>query len=696
MILMPYSQFDIDFQPIFTPQKDDHMHNNHLLQLDNTPAFDALNAEDIKPAMEDAMNVARHKIQQMKEEHAITWQNTVEVLTDIGEKVGRIWGVVSHIAAVNDTPQWRDEYNNLIPEVSRFFTEIAQDMAIFTRLEHIKSSKEFSSLTSAQQKKLNNDLRDFILSGAKLPEDKKQRLAELNSESAALSAAFAQNVLDATLAKSWHFTDKTELQGLPESALAMFAAAAKEAGKEGYLIGLHAPHYLAVAQYADKRELRESLYRAYVARASELDDASRDNTANIDRILTIAAEEAQLLAYENYAALSLVPKMAETPQQVIDFLEDIAKKAKPAAQRDFAELLAFAHEYDGTDNLQPWDVAYYSEKLRQAKYAFSEEEVRQYFPTQNVLNGLFKLIGELYNIVFIEEKRPVWHSDVRYFTLQKEGQAIGGVYLDLYARSGKRGGAWMNDYCGRRLFSGSLQNPIAYLTCNFAPPVDGEAYLTHDEIITLFHETGHGLHHLLTRIDELGVSGINGVEWDAVELPSQFMENFAWQWDVLHDMSCHKETQEPLPESLFNKMRSAKNFQTGMFLVRQLEFGLFDMLIYQQKQQPCDWQTILQDVRKAVSVVPQIAENRFAHAFSHIFAGGYSAGYYSYIWAEVLSADVYAAFVEENNRAQTGARFWQEILSVGGSRSANESFKAFRGRAPNADALLIDRGLQFN
>lgn len=670
------------------------MQDNPLLFLNEIPKFDQLKAEHIEPAMRKRMDEARQQIETLKAEEKINWNNTVEILSDIGEAVGRIWGVVSHIASVVDTAPWREAYNALIPEVSVFFTEIAQDMALFKRLETIQNSSEYADLRPDQQKKLANDLRDFILSGAKLPENEKKRLAQLSSESASLSAAFAQNVLDSTNAQSWHITDPKELQGLPESALSMFAAAAKEAGKEGYLIGLHAPHYLAIAQYADQRELRESLYRAYVARASELDDASRDNTANIDRILTIAAEEAQLLGYANYATVSLVPKMAESPEQVIDFLTELADKAKPAALRDFAELADFARDEYGMTDLQPWDIAYYSEKLREAKYAFSEEEVRQYFPADKVLAGLFSLIERLYGIRFVAQKRPVWHSDVHYFALQKEGETIGGVYLDLYARSGKRGGAWMNDYCGRRrTTSGSLQLPIAYLVCNFAPPVAGEAYLTHDEILTLFHETGHGLHHLLTRIDELGVSGINGVEWDAVELPSQFMENFAWQWEVLHTMSCHQKTAERLPENLFAKMRAAKNFQTGMFLVRQLEFALFDMQIYQHTTQPCDWQNILQQVRQTVSVVPSIAENRFAHAFSHIFAGGYSAGYYSYIWAEVLSADVYAAFVEENNWQQTGARFWQEILSMGGARSAHDSFVAFRKRTPSVDALLADRGL---
>lgn len=668
--------------------------NNPLLQLNEIPQFDALKAEHIQPAMQTAMNEARLTIAEIKNQNDATWENTITPLTDLSERVGRIWGVVAHINSVADTPEWRDAYNALIPEVTQFFTEISQDQDLYQRYKSIRNSSAFAQRKDEEKRKLEHDLRDFVLSGAELPEDKQKRFADLQSLGAQLSASFSQNVLDATDAFSLLIEDKQELSGLPESMLQMLQQNAEAHHQTGYLIGLQMPHYLAIMQFADNRNLREKIYRAYIKRASDLDSEQRDNTPHINQILQTSAEEALLLDYPNAATLSLVTKMADTPKQVIDFLRDLVKKARPFAEKEMQELRQWAKEQGLSDALQPWDIAYYSEKLRESRYAFSEEEVKQYFPATDVLQGLFQLIEELYQVTFQETNRPVWHSDVRYFRLMRNNQEIGGIYLDLYARQGKKSGAWMNDYCGRRRCAdGRLQLPIAYLVCNFAPPVDGKAYLSHHEIVTLFHEMGHGLHHLLTQIEELGVSGINGVEWDAVELPSQLMENFAWEYDVLSSMSCHKTTQERLPEPLFAKMKSAKNFQTGMFVVRQMEFALFDLLIYSEKQQPCQWQEILNQVRQEVAVIPVIEENRFAHSFSHIFAGGYSAGYYSYIWAEILSADIYAAFEEENNRSQTGKRFWQEILSRGGSRSASENFKAFRGREPQSDALLKQLGL---
>ncbi|WP_373706929.1 M3 family metallopeptidase, partial [Neisseria dentiae] len=472
-------------------------------------------------------------------------------------------------------------------------------------------------------------------------------------------------------------------------------------GKTGYKIGLQMPHYIAVMQYADNRSLREQIYRAYVTRASELSDEGKfDNTANIGRRLEIALQEAQLLGFNNFAELSLFTKMADTPEQVLGFLHDLAARAKPFAEKDLAEVQAFARDNLGIADPQAWDLTYAGEKLREAKYAFSETEVKKYFPAGKVLAGLFAQVNRLYGVNFIEKTVPVWHPDVRYFELEKGGSIIGGVYMDLYAREGKRGGAWMNDYRGRRRFVsgsriGQTQTPVAYLVCNFTPPVGGkESRLSHDEIITLFHETGHGLHHLLTQVDELGVSGINGVEWDAVELPSQFMENFTWEYDVLAEMSSHEDNGAALPRELFDKMVAAKNFQRGMFLVRQMEFALFDMLIYSQsdKGRLKEWPQVLENVRKEVAVVQPPAYNRFALSFGHIFAGGYAAGYYSYAWAEVLSADAYAAFEESGDIKATGKRFWMEILAVGGSRSAMESFKAFRGREPQIDALLRHSG----
>ncbi|MCX8743807.1 M3 family metallopeptidase [Snodgrassella sp. B3882] len=690
------------------------MSENVLLNLDSEPRFDAITASDIEPAMTEAMNTASAAISALKTQSPANWNNTVEALTNITERVGRIWGVVAHLNSVADTPELRAAYNSMMPKVSEFFTAISQDIELYARFKNIKASAEYQQLNQAQKTKLEHDLRDFVLSGAELSAEQQAQFAALQTEGAQLSASFSQNVLDATDAFALYFANGAQLagqqdapsdestaadfahdsaiSGLTEEALAMFAAAAEAEGKKGYKVGLQMPHYLAVMQYAHNRELRRQLYHAYSTRASELGEAKWDNTANINRILQIAAHEAHLLGFNNYAELSLATKMADTPAQVLTFLHDLASRAKPFAEKDLAEVTAFAQQELGLNDIQPWDLTYASEKLRQAKYAFSQTEVKKYFPADRVLAGLFAQIDKLYGVHFIEKKVPVWHPDVRYFELEQNGATIGGVYMDLYARTGKRGGAWMNDYRGRRRFTsgnhaGQLQTPIAYLVCNFTPPVAGKtARLSHDEILTLFHETGHGLHHLLTQVDELGVSGINGVEWDAVEMPSQFMENFVWEYDVLAGMSSHQDTGAPLPKELYEKMLAAKNFQSGMWMVRQMEFALFDMEIYSQPDS--NWQQILQNVRREVAVIEQPEFNRFAHSFSHIFAGGYSAGYYSYSWAEVLSADIYAAFEEEANAEATGQRFWREVLAVGGSRPAMESFKAFRGREPNIDALL--------
>ena len=673
------------------------MSDNVLLHLGEEPRFDQIKTEDIKPALQTAIAEAREQIAAIKAQTHTDWANTVEKLTDITERVGRIWSVVSHLNSVVDTPELRAVYNELMPEITIFFTEIGQDIELYNRFKIIKNSAEFDTLSPAQQTKLNHDLRDFVLSGAELPPEQQAELAQLQTEGAQLGAKFAQNIQDATDAFGIYFDDAAPLAGIPEDSIAMFAAAAQSEGKTGYKIGLQIPHYLAVIQYADNHELREQIYRAYVTRASELsDDGKFDNTANIDRTLENALKTAKLLGFKNYAELSLATKMADTPEQVLNFLHDLARRAKPFAEKDFAEIKAFARENLNIEDPQSWDLSYAAEKLRQAKYAFSEAEVKKYFPISKVLAGLFAQIKKLYGIELAEKTVPVWHKDVRYFELKQDGQTIGGVYMDLYAREGKRGGAWMDGYKGRRRFAdGTLQLPTAYLVCNFTPPVgDKEARLSHDEIITLFHETGHGLHHLLTQVDEVGVSGINGVEWDAVELPSQFMENFVWEYDVLAQMSSHEETGAVLPKELFDKMHAAKNFQRGMFLVRQMEFAIFDMEIYHQEDEGRlkEWPQILDKVRQEVAVTQPPAYNRFALSFSHIFAGGYAAGYYSYAWAEVLSADAYAAFEESDDVAETGRRFWKEVLAVGGSRSAAESFKAFRGREPSLDALLRHSG----
>ena len=676
------------------------MSHNILLNLANEPRFADIQTSDIRPALTTAMSEARAAIADIKAQSHTTWHNTVERLTDITERVGRIWGVIAHLNAVVDTPELRAEYNALMPEVTLFFTEIGQDIELYNRFKILKAAPEFAQLDEAQQTKLTNDLRDFVLSGAELPPEQQARFAELQTEGAQLAAQFSQNVLDATDAFALYFADNSRLSGLTEDEQAMFAAAAQAEGKNGYKIGLQMPHYLAVMKHADDRALRADIYRAYVTRASELGNPQWDNTANITRRLHIAQEEAALLGFANYAELSLYTKMADSPAQVLAFLRDLAQKAKPFGEQDLAEVQAFAREQLGLEQLEVYDLTYASEKLREAKYAFNETKVKQYFPANKVLSGLFAQIEKLYGVNFIEKTVPVWHADVRYFELEKGGALMGGVYLDLYAREGKRGGAWMNDYRGRRRFlageqAGQIQTPVAYLVCNFTPPVGGKvARLSHDEIVTLFHEMGHGLHHLLTRVDELGVSGINGVEWDAVELPSQFMENFCWEYDVLAGMSAHEHTGEPLPRALFDKMLAAKNFQVGLFLARQIEFGLFDMLIYSNNTANLDWAQVLNEVRAEVAVIQQPSYNRFANSFGHIFAGGYAAGYYSYAWAEVLSADAYAAFEESDDIRRTGAHFWNEILAKGGSRSAMASFKAFRGREPQVDALLRHLGLQ--
>ncbi|MBP6552632.1 MAG: M3 family metallopeptidase [Vitreoscilla sp.] len=695
------------------------MSDNVLLQLNDEPRFDAIEVAQIEPAMQQAMTEARTAIAAVKGQTDITWGNTVTRLTDITEQVGRIWGVVSHLNSVVDTPELRAVYNGLMPEVTQFFTEISLDIALYGRFKAIKAAPEFAHLSAAEQKKLDNDLRDFVLSGAELSPENQEIFAGLQTESAQLSAQFSQNVMDATDAFALYFADGYELAGLtqpvsspcsadaeegvlerdskltglPADALAMFAAGAEAEGKTGYKISLQIPHYLAVMQYSDNRALREQMYKAYVTRASELGDAKLDNTANIKRILEIAAQESQLLGFANYAELSLATKMAETPDQVTAFLRDLAAKARPFAEQDKAEVYAFAKETLALDDPQPRDFTYVSEKLREAKYSFSEQEVKKYFPVGKVIAGLFAQIKTLYGISLQQKTVATWHKDVRYYELMRDGKVFGGVYMDLFAREGKRGGAWMNDYRGRRVLKDGTQSPIAYLVCNFTPPVgDKESRLTHDEIVTLFHEMGHGLHHLLTQVDELGVSGINGVEWDAVELPSQFMENFVWEYDVLHGMSEHETTQEALPKALYDKMIAAKNFQSGLQTLRQIEFGLFDMLIYQQSAAD-NWAQVLQDVRREVAVLPSMEYNRFAHSFGHIFAGGYSAGYYSYKWAELLSADAYSAFEETMDVAAMGQKFWREVLAVGGSRDAMASFKAFRGREPKIDALLRHSGM---
>ncbi|WP_440028662.1 M3 family metallopeptidase [Chromobacterium amazonense] len=673
------------------------MSQNPLLDFSGLPRFEEIRPEHIGPAIDVLLEEARATVARLTAETGEpSWDNFVSPLTDATERLSRAWGVVGHLNAVVNTPELRDAYNANIARISEFWTEMGQNLSLFARFKALAASAEHASYGAARKKIIENDLRDFRLSGAELEAAAKEHFAAIQTRLAELSAKFEQNVLDATDDFSLIIQDKAELAGVPEDSLEMFAAAAEGDGKTGYKITLQFPFYFPVLQYADNRALREKLYQAYVQRASEFGPAERDNGPIIREKLKLAREEAQLLGFANFAELSLFTKMAESPEQVIAFLRDLAAKAKPFAAKDREELEAFAKAELGIAELQAWDLAYAAEKLRVARYAFSEQEVKQYFPEGKVIQGLFGVVGKLFGVEVRESRAPVWHADVRFYDIVKDGELLGSFYFDLYARDGKRSGAWMDDARGRRKIGGALQTPVAYLTCNFTRPVgDKPALFTHDEVITLFHEFGHGLHHMLTRVDELGVSGINGVEWDAVELPSQFLENFAWEWDVLQGMTAHVDSGEALPRALYDKMLAAKNFQSGMATVRQLEFALFDLMLYSSfDADNGDWLALLDEVRREVAVNFPPAYNRFPNSFGHIFAGGYAAGYYSYKWAEVLSADAYAAFEEVGGaNPETGKRFWNEILAVGGSRPALESFRAFRGRDPQIDALLRHSGM---
>ncbi|MCD5363873.1 M3 family metallopeptidase [Chromobacterium aquaticum] len=673
------------------------MSQNPLLDFSGLTRFAEIKPEHISPAIDELLSAARAAVKRLTaEQGAPSWESFVDPLTDATEHLGRAWGVVGHLNAVVNTPELREAYNANIPRISEFWTEMGQNLELYARFKALAASPEHADYSAARKKIVSNDLRDFRLSGAELPQAEKERFAAIQTRLAELSAKFEQNVLDATDAFSLYIEDKAELSGVPEDSLELFAAAAAGDDKSGYKITLQFPFYFPVLQYADNRALREKLYQANVQRASEFGPSDRDNSPIIREKLKLAREEAQLLGFANFAELSLFTKMAESPEQVIAFLRDLAARAKPFAVKDRQELEAFAADELGLAKLEAWDLAYAAEKLRVARYAFSEQEVKQYFPESKVLPGLFGVVSTLFGIEVRPSSAPVWHQDVRFFDIHKDGQLVGSFYFDLYARDGKRSGAWMDDARGRRSKSGQVQTPIAYLTCNFTRPVgDKPALFTHDEVITLFHEFGHGLHHMLTRVDELGVAGINGVEWDAVELPSQFLENFAWEWDVVQGMTSHVDSGATLPRELFDKMLAAKNFQSGMATVRQLEFALFDLQLYSGfDADKGNWLTLLDEVRREVAVNFPPAYNRFPNSFSHIFAGGYSAGYYSYKWAEVLSADAYAAFEEAGGaNPDTGKRFWDEILAVGGSRPALESFRAFRGRDPQIDALLRHSGM---
>jgi oligopeptidase A len=674
--------------------------NNPLLSFDELPRFDQIKPEHVAPAMDVLLADSEAALAAVTaSDFPARWREIARVLDVSIEKLGRSWGVVSHLNHVADTPELRAAYNAALPKVTEFFTRLGADERLYAKYKAIDPT----TLNPEQKQAHQNAMRNFVLGGAELVGAARERFAAIQERQAELSQKFSENALDATDAFAYYAFD-AELAGVPEDVKQTARAAAKAEDKSGYKLTLKMPCYLPLMQFAHSSALRAKLYRAYATRASDQATAETlqyDNSALIAEMLSLRLEEAKLLGYGNFGELSVVPKMADSPAQVITFLRDLAARARPFAERDLADLRAFAAQQLQLNDPQPWDWPYVSEKLKEARYAFSEQEVKQYFPAPKVLSGLFRIVETLFDVRISLDSAPVWHSDASFYRIERGNALLGQFYLDPSARTGKRGGAWMDDMRSRwlRPDNGQLQTPVAHLVCNFAHGVgDKPALLTHDDVTTLFHEFGHGLHHLLTQVNERDVSGISGVEWDAVELPSQFMENFCWEWDVIKDMTAHVDTGAPLPRELFDKMLAAKNFQSGMQTVRQIEMSLFDMLLHTAHDPALDLMPLLHQVRAEVAVLQPPAWSRTAHTFSHIFAGGYAAGYYSYKWAEVLSADAYAAFEETIGEdgapnAQTGRKYRQAILEAGGSRPAMASFKAFRGREPTLDALLRHQGM---
>ena len=674
------------------------LQNNPLLHFSGLPKFNEVKAEHVSPAVDYLLNEARATVSALaSSENAVSWDSFAEKLEDMEEKLSRAWSQVGHMNAVVNSPELREAYNDNLSKLTDFYADLGQDERLYAKFRALRASSEFNSFTPAQKKIIENELRDFRLGGAELPAEQKARFKVIQEELSKLSSKFEENVLDTTNEYALYVEDAGTLQGVPEDVLQAALDAAKTDGKSGWKFTLHFPSYLPVLQYAQNRPLRETLYHAYATRASEFGKPEWDNTPVIAQILKLRLEAAQLLGFKNYAELSIATKMAESAQHVEDFLQDLAKRAKPYALKDKTELDEYATKLGITD-MQAWDVAYVSEKLREEKYAFSDLEVKQYFPESKVLAGLFKVVETIFGIHVSQTQAPVWHETASFYDIKDHaGKLIGQFYLDLYARNNKRGGAWMDEAITRRKVASELTTPVAYLTCNFSAPVgDKPALFTHDEVLTMFHEFGHGLHHMLTEVDYYSVSGIKGVEWDAVELPSQFMENFCWEWEVLRNMTAHVETGAQLPRTLFDKMVAAKNFQAGMQTMRQIEFSLFDIRLHSEFD-PHGSATaldLIESIRDEVAVVRPPEWNRFPNNFTHVFAGGYAAGYYSYKWAEVLSADAYSMFEEDGVLSrEAGQRYWQEILAQGGSRTAMESFTAFRGREPNIDALLRHNGM---
>ncbi|HXE51144.1 MAG TPA: M3 family metallopeptidase [Ramlibacter sp.] len=679
--------------------------SNPLLDFTDLPLFDQVQPQHVAPAIDSLLAAADKALEAVTQpEFPSRWEDIATVLDTATEQLGRAWGVVSHLNGVADTPELRAAYNEALPRVTDFWTRLGSDERLYAKYKAIDPA----TLNTEQRQAHKNAIRNFVLGGAELAGAARERFAAIQERQAELGQKFSEHALDATDAFAYYATEG-ELAGLPEDVIQAARAAAQADGKEGYKLTLKAPSYLPVMQFAHSSALRERVYRAYVTRASDQGDPKYDNSELIREILALRQEEAQLLGYPNFGEVSLVPKMAKSPQQVIGFLRDLARRARPYAEKDVADMRAFAAAKLRIADPQPWDWLYIGEKLKEERFAFSEQEVKQYFTAPKVLAGLFKIVETLFEVTIRRDVAPVWNPSVEFYRIERERregermstELVGQFYLDPAARTGKRGGAWMDDVRARwlRPDSGRLQTPVAHLVCNFAEGVDGKPpLLTHDDVITLFHESGHGLHHMLTQVNEHDVSGISGVEWDAVELPSQFMENFCWEWNVLRHMTAHVETAAALPRELFDKMLAAKNFQSGLQTLRQIEFALFDMLLHTEHDPAQDFMPLLAKVREEVAVIQPPTFSRTAHTFSHIFAGGYAAGYYSYKWAEVLSADAYAAFEETMGKdglpsIETGRKYRKAILEAGGSRPAIESFRAFRGRDPSLDALLRHQGM---
>ena len=674
------------------------MMNNPVLNRQSLPLFDQIKPDHISPAIESILEEANTLIESLKKKSATaSWENFVEPIEIISEKISRAWGQIEHLNAVVNSDNLRKAYNDNLIKLTEFYTNLSQDESLYKKYQSLKDSEAFKSLTSSQKRIIDNVLREFKLGGAELNETDKKRFKAIQEKLAKLSTQFEENILDATNEFSIFVDNLDDLRGIPEENIRKALADAKEDKREGYKFTLHFPSYLPVMQYADSRPLREKLYHAYATRASELASPKFDNTKLIEEILALRYESSKLLGFKNFTEMSLVTKMAKSSEEVISFLMDLANKAKPFALKDMDELKSFSKTLN-IEKLEAWDVAYVSEKLRQAKYSFSENEVKQYFPEHRVLKGLFKVVETIFKLKIIKSDAPTWHKDVSFYSIKNEDdELIGQFYFDLYARNHKRGGAWMDEAISRYKNSLESSHPVAFLTCNFSSPSENKpALFSHDDVITLFHEFGHGLHHMLTTVDDYSISGIKGVEWDAVELPSQFMENFCWEWEVVKHMTEHVDNKDPLPKTLFDKMIEAKNFQSGMQTLRQIEFSLFDIRLHTEysNQNKINPLTLLETIRDEIAVVRPPSWNRFPNSFSHIFAGGYAAGYYSYKWAEVLASDAFSLFEEQGIlSSHAGQKFKNEVLSKGGSRPAMESFVAFRGREPSVDALLRHNGM---